>query len=387
MTSVNDSAFPAFQSWPRPARVMVFIALALVALLIVGLLSAVHTVRRAFPETSGELQLPGLAAKVEVRRDANGIPQIYADSPSDLFFAQGFVQAQDRFYEMDFKRHLTSGRLSELLGSASLATDQFLRALNWRGVAQQEWPLLSQQTRANLTSFSDGVNAYLADRSTHEISLEYVVLSLGGLDYTPEKWTPIDSLAWLKAMAWDLRGNMQDEIDRARLSVSLQPEQVADLYPAYPFDRNEPILPGWDGPTSKAQTTGGDGIGSNSFVLSGDLTATGKPMLANDPHLGVSQPGIWYQMGLHCREVTTACPYDVSGFTLAGVPGVVIGHNTKVGWGFTNLGPDVTDLYLEKLDGKRYLRGKKWRRLTERDETIKVRGEPSKTDRDRWSGR
>ena len=197
-----------------------------------------------------------------------------------------------------------------------------------------------------------------------------MVLGLGGLDYRPEKWSPIDSLAWLKAMAWDLRGNMQDEIDRALLAVKLKPEQIAELYPAYPYDQHLPIIPGSG--TDTTGTTGGDGIGSNSWVVSGAHTASGKPLLANDPHLSVSQPGIWYQMGLHCKKVSSACPYDVTGFTLAGMPGVVIGHNAKVAWGFTNLGPDVSDLYLEKLEGKN------WKPLTERDEEIRIKGAKAK---------
>ena len=382
---VRESVFPPFGVWPRPLRISVFIALALVGVLVVVLLGAVHTVRATFPQTDGEVQIPGVQAKVEVRRDVQGIPQIYAESPEDLFLAQGYVQAQDRFYEMDFKRHVTSGRLSELLGESTLETDQFLRALDWRGVAQREWVKLAPETRANLESFSEGVNAWIARRSTNRMSLEYVILGLGGLDYRPEKWTPVDSLAWLKAMAWDLRGNMDDEIDRALMAARLQPEQIAQLYPAYPFATHLPIVtqgaaarPAPGQGTGRVGTTGGDGIGSNSWVVSGDLTTTGKPLLANDPHLGVSQPGVWYQMGLHCRKVSAQCPYDVSGFTLAGVPGVVIGHNQRIAWGFTNLSPDVSDLYLEQVQGKTYRQGEGWEELTERDEVIRIKGAKSK---------
>lgn len=373
---------PPFRSWPPAARVAAWIAVGLVLSLVVALLAAVFAVRGTYPQTEGTLRLAGLDAPVQVRRDDLGIPQLYAEKPSDLFYAQGFVQAQDRFYEMDFKRHLTSGRLSELLGKSALATDQFLRVLDWRGVAEREWPMLSAETRDNLTSFAGGVNAYLARRDTNRLSLEYVVLGLGGLDYRPEKWSPVDSLAWLKAMAWDLRGNMQDEIDRALLAARLPPERIAELYPAYPYAEHLPIIPSGSGSgstTGTAGTTGGDGIGSNSWVVSGAHTASGKPLLANDPHLSVSQPGIWYQMGLHCKQISAACPYDVSGFTLAGMPGVVIGHNANVAWGMTNLGPDVSDLYLEKLQGKTWLSGKRWRPLIERDEEIRIKGAKSKT--------
>lgn len=376
----TESVIPPFGDWPRPARITVWVVLAVVVAMIAGLVGGVVVVRRSLPQTSGTITVQGLNEPVEVRRDANGIPHLYADTSADLFFAQGFVQAQDRFFEMDFKRHVTAGRLSELMGEAALESDQFVRALDWRGVAEREWSMLSTETRDNLDAFSDGVNAYLEGRGNSELSLEYVVLGLSGLDYKPEEWTGIDSLAWLKAMAWDLRGNMQNEIDRVRLSVRLQPDQIAQLYPPYPYAENLPILPSAAAVgAANARTTGSDGIGSNSWVVSGELTSTGKPLLANDPHLGVTQPGVWYQMGLHCRTISASCPYDVSGFTLAGVPGVVIGHNQSIAWGFTNLNPDVSDLYLEKVAGKTYLHGDQWRPLEERDEVIRIRGKESKT--------
>ena len=165
-------------------------------------------------------------------RDAHGIPQLYADSSTDLFYAQGFVQAQDRFFEMDFRRHVTAGRLSELLGKSTVETDMYVRTMGWRRVAEQELDLLSPETRSYLEAYSDGVNAYLKDRSPTELSVEYTVLGLTGLDYEPEKWTPVDSLAWLKAMAWDLRGNMDDEVARARLSVNRTPGAGGRALPA-----------------------------------------------------------------------------------------------------------------------------------------------------------
>ena len=360
-------------------------------LVVAGLLTAATLVRRPFPRTDGTLSVRGLHAPVTVRRDAHGIPQVYADDPADLFFGQGYVQAQDRFFEMDVRRHLTAGRLSEMFGSQALEADEAVRTMGWRRVAEAEVDRLRPSTQAYLRAFSAGVNAYLRGRSTTRISLEYTVLGLGGLQYEPEPWTPVDSVAWLKAMAWDLRGNMADEIARARLSVSRSPQQVAELYPGYPYSRHDPIMR-WTGRTTAAGGTGGDpgsttglglgssgGIGSNSWVVSGDLTTTGAPLLANDPHLAPSMPGVWYQMGLHCRSVSTSCPFDVSGFTFAGLPGVIIGHNADVAWGFTNLDPDVTDLFLEKVRGGRYLYDGSWRPLQERDEVIRVKGAPSRT--------
>lgn len=400
-----------FRTWPRWGRVTTYVAAAVVLLLVAGLVAAVAVVRRPFPTVDGELEVPGLAAEVEVLRDEQGIPHVYADTAEDLFYAQGFVHAQDRFFEMDFRRHVTAGRLAEMLGEDALETDMYIRTMGWRRIAEQELSLLSPETLDYLEAYSAGVNAYIDSHSPGEMALEYTVLALNGLDYVPEEWTPVDSVAWLKAMAWDLRGNMTEEIDRAIMSVNHTADEIAYLYPAYPYDRHEPIVkqgavvdrvfeqdatsrdtrlptrPGLpeemvtalerlgEGIESMPQLVGsGQGVGSNSWVVDGEHTTTGEPILANDPHLGISVPGIWHQMGLHCNEVTEACPFDVSGFTFSGLPGVVIGHNQQIAWGFTNLGPDVVDLYLEKVEGERYVYDGRRRRLETRQEQIEVHG-------------
>ena len=383
----------------------------LVLALLAGLVGAVLLVRSSFPQTGGEITVPGLDATASVVRDDHGIPQVYADTSHDLFFSQGFVQAQDRFYEMDVRRHVTAGRLSELLGPDAVETDQYIRTMGWRRVAQQELALVNPETRSNLEAFSAGVNAYLHSHSTTELSLEYPILALNGLDYRPEDWSPVDSLAWLKAMAWDLRSNMSDEIDRSIMSVDHSPSEIASLFPGYPYRRHTPIVDQGavvDGVYEQDARVGGsrkparppigpavermlarldrgvarmphllgsgEGLGSNSWVVDGAHSTTGKPILANDPHLGTSVPGIWYPMGLHCRVVSARCPYDVSGFTFSGLPGVVIGHNQQIAWGFTNLAADTLDLYLEKTDGRSYLYDGRQRPLRTRDETIKVLG-------------
>ena len=400
-----------FRAWPSPARWVTYAAVGVVLVLVAALATGVVLVRKSWPQSDGELELAGLDAEVRVVRDDNGIPQIYAETTSDLLRAQGFVTAQDRFFEMDVRRHVTAGRSAELFGADGLETDKFVRTLGWRRVAEEELPLLDPDTRAALEAYSQGVNAYLADRPLSEISLEYSVLSAGGLDYTPEEWGPVDSLAWLKAMAWDLRGNMEDEVGRALAGVNHTREQVDELYPDYPYGEHQPIVrqgavvdgryeseasgPGTRNPARPPYTAlqvraladvqdgldampalfgRGSGLGSNSWVVDGEHSATGRPLLANDPHLGTSLPGIWYQVGLHCTEVSSVCPYDVSGFSFSGVPGVVIGHNRDIAWGFTNLGPDVTDLYLEKVDGRRWLYDGRMRPLDIRTETIKVHG-------------
>ncbi|ANS65840.1 penicillin acylase [Streptomyces lincolnensis] len=428
----------------RRARLVVFVlVLAIVAGVAYGAYWSISTVRASFPQTKGSISLEGLSGPVDVKRDSYGIPQIYASSDEDLFMAQGYVQAQDRFYEMDVRRHMTSGRLSEMFGKGQVDNDEFLRTLGWDRVAKEEYDKkLSASTKKYLQAYAKGVNAYLQGKSGKQISLEYAALGFEN-DYKPAQWTPVDSVSWLKAMAWDLRGNMQDEIDRALMTSRLGPKQIADLYPAYPYSRNQAIVQqgqydeltktfdgGDDGSgtsgngtsgtgtgtgagtgTSGSGGTGigtqgsassalesqleglyrvlddvptavgvnGNGIGSNSWVVGGEHTITGKPLLANDPHLSPSLPSVWYQMGLHCRSVSAKCQYDVTGYTFAGMPGVVIGHNQNISWGMTNSGVDVTDLYLEKLTGDGYLYDGKVKPFTTREETIKVAGgEPKK---------
>lgn len=383
----------------RVARVIGALVLIL-ALAAAGL--GVFTVRQSFAQTNGELVITGLDADVRVLRDELGIPQLYATTDHDLFMAQGFVHAQDRFWEMDFRRHVTAGRLSELFGESQLETDKFLRTLGWRRVAEQELSLVQPSTRDYLQAYADGVNAYLASRNGAALSLEYAILNLQVDGYVPEPWTPVDSLAWLKAMAWDLRGNLDDELARAVASEVVGVERTAELYPPYPFDRHAPIITqggvrnylqfdqNGTGTLNSSRTftdiartiaalpasfgVKESGIGSNSWVVAGSLTTTGKPLLANDPHLSASMPSIWSQMGLHCEAMTSECTFDVAGWTFSGFPGVVIGHNSQVGWGFTNLGPDVTDLVLEDVQNDEYRYDGAWLPLTTTTETIKVAG-------------
>lgn len=403
----------AFRQLPGLLRWTTYGAVALVLLLVATLATSYVIVRNSWPEASGQLELAALDGPVEVLRDEHGIPQIYADSMHDLVVAQGFVHAQERFYEMDVRRHVTAGRLSELFGESALEADKVIRTLGWREVAEREATLLEPQTRDLLDAYAEGVNAYLEDRSLSELSLEYAVLDFGGLDYSPERWTAIDSIAWLKAMAWDLKSNFDDEIARALTIGEVGPERAETLFPGYDVEAAPPIVDQGavvDDVFEQDATTGGtrepqrpapgpamsdaldalsdaqraasavpnllgegDDVGSNSWVVAGDHTASGAPILANDPHLGVSLPGIWMQVGLHCRVVSDDCPMDVAGFSFSGVPGVVIGHNADIAWGFTNLGPDVTDLFVERVSGDEWQYDGRMRPLRMRTEVIKVR--------------
>ncbi|MEO7016128.1 MAG: penicillin acylase family protein [Leifsonia sp.] len=395
-------------------RALGIVAAVLLVLVVIAGGIGVWTVTRSFPQTSGAIDVPGLDKPVTVARDAAGIPQLTASTADDLFRAQGFVHAQDRFWEMDFRRHVTAGRLSEMFGQSQVPTDTFIRTLGWRTVAEQEVKNLDKTTLRYYQDYADGVNAYLASHKGAELSLEYAVLGLQNPGYSPEPWTPADSVSWLKAMAWDLRSNLVDEIDRALLSTTLSPQQIAQLHPAYPYGEHPTITNEGNGhlaatspdvsssgaapatasapaspPEYAAALTdlassldklptllgpAGNGIGSNSWVVSGALTASGKPLLANDPHLGAAMPSVWYQIGLHCKTVSPECPFDVAGYSFSGLPGVVIGHNDRIAWGFTNLGPDVADLYEEKVTGDTYEYDGKQLPLTIRKETIRVAG-------------
>lgn len=386
-------------------------ALSLAVLLVVAVVAsgilAISAVRRSYPQTDGELHIEGLTSVVNVIRDARGVPTIYADNAADLFRAQGFVNAQDRFFEMDLRRHVTAGRLAELVGEAGVASDRVIRTMGWRRVAEEELPKLAPETRQYLQAYADGVNAYIHSASSpSDMSLEYTLLMRSNPDYRVEDWTPADSLAWLKAMAWDLRRDYTDELARARLSRRTSVKQIAALYPPYPFSRNLPILSSkdWKAATESQAASPvpsvllrqgvqavvkrtmsalehvpvsigrGEDIGSNSWVVAGSRTSTGKPLLANDPHLKLGIPSVWSQVNLQCRAVSTECPFQVSGFSFAGTPGVIIGHNGKIAWGMTNLGPDVTDFYLEQVTGSTYLRDGKQQPLKQHTEKIKVAG-------------
>ena len=403
----------------RISRWPIFTAVVLV-LALGGLASlAIATVRTSFPDTSGRLMVSGLKGHVEVLRDSYGVPHIYADNPEDLFEAQGYVHAQDRFFEMDFRRHLAAGRLSELFGISQLETDAYIRTLGWRRVAEQELSLLAPSTRRYLDAYAAGVNAYLADRSATDLSLEYSLLRLQGLRYSPAAWTAVDSVAWLKVMAWDLSSNLAQEADRAIITGKIGAGRAENLFPTYPLEddfapivrRGDVVGQAFD-PTARRSSArplaGGlsndqlrrarkalesaakineviphvlgsssveSGIGSNSWAVAGSLTESGEAILSNDPHLATSIPSAFAQVGLHCRTVYEACPFDVSGFSMAAMPGVVIGKNNKIAWGLTTSYVDSQDLYLEDVRGDTVRQGDRYVPLQVITEEIHVRGE------------
>jgi penicillin amidase len=359
--------------------------------------------REPLPRHAGELRVDGLTDTVRIVRDQWGVPHIYAGNYHDLYFAQGFTQAQDRWWQMEFFRHIGNGSLGRLLGkkSAVLATDIFIRTAGFRRAAELDLKNYDAETLAMLQSFADGVNAYLAKRDAGGLAMEYGVLRLTGTGSPIEPWTPADSLVWGKVMAWDLGGNQDKELLRAALQERLGVEMTEQLLtPPWPFEQKPTIIEAGEltdtepGSTSRAENKTalsntntllagstlpgknlvlgqGSGIGSNNWVISGKLTESGKPLLANDPHLGIQMPSIWYQVGLHLRgEGHTS---SVAGFAFAPVPGVIVGHNNNIAWGVTNVNPDVQDLYaihVHPEDPLQYEWNGSWRRMKVHEETI-----------------
>jgi penicillin amidase len=323
--------------------------LAVVAIVLVG---GSLFVRRTFPTIDGAVQVPGLSSTVEVYRDRWGVPHIYAQNVEDLFFAQGYVTAQDRLWHMEFNRRVGSGTLSEVLGEATLDTDRFIRTLGWRRVAEEEADNLSGEALTMLEAYSAGVNAFI-DGHRGNLPLEFTILG-----FEPVPWTPADSIVWAKVMAWDLGGNWEAELLRAKLIEAVGEERAAELAPPYPDDAPlivPPELGGYsdlhiegllalDAELEGLLGSGGPGVGSNNWVVDGSKSATGQPLLANDTHLGLQMPSIWYEVHL------VGGGLNVEGYSFPGVPGVVMGHNEHIAWGVTNLGPDVQDLYIEKVN-------------------------------------
>jgi penicillin amidase len=295
--------------------------------------------RSSLPQLDGTLTIPGLGAAVTVARNAQGIPTIKADNDRDAAFALGFVSAQDRLFQMDLTRHFGAGRLAEWFGATALDSDKSMRTLGLYRAAAAQYPLLSPELRAVFDAYAAGVNAFLAARHG-ALPPEYELLRID-----VEPWSPIDSLVWGKIMDLQLTGNYRQELLRARLAQRLKPDDLAVLYPGYlpdapvtlgalDADRLNNLLPGLPPPMPA----------SNEWVVDGKHSASGKPLLANDTHLGFSAPGVWYLVRIETPQDT------IAGVTSPGEPMIVLGHNSHIAWGFTTTGGDVEDVFIEKVD-------------------------------------
>ncbi len=382
-----------------PAKKVLITLGAVLAVIATIFLVFLFTVRASLPQTRGTLTAKGLDAAVEVLRDRNGVPHIRATTMHDLYFAQGYIMVQDRFWQMDFWRRIGSGRLSEIFGKSTLGTDMYLRTVGFRRIAEQEYRTIDRETRTIFDSYAEGVNAYVLGRPPRKLGLEYVLLSLQGVHAPIEPWTTPDSLTWLKIMAQDLGANMRREMYSMDIIQQVGLPGTRDFFGSYRYgempvivsDSEMPrqfLLPTTAGARERAsmgpradgaaaviralpampRVIGGltlgaplamgntPGLGSNNWVISGSRTVSGKPILANDPHLGIQMPSIWYEADLYCSAQeqqpgkNAGGPFHVAGFTFAGTPGIVIGHNDRIAWGVTNLNPDVQDLYIEKVN-------------------------------------
>lgn len=336
--------------------------------------------RSSLPEVKGKATVAGPSGPIEIVRDADAIPHIYAGSHEDAVFGLGFVHAQDRLWQMEFQRRVGSGRLSEVIGSATLTTDRFIRTLGVRQAAQSGVEALSPEARGLVEAYIGGVNAFLAQRRG-ALPLEFVLLG-----FEPEPFEAVDVLVWAKMMAWDLGDNWSDELLRAQLVKQLDPadvgEMIRTLWPGFD-DAATVVVPEHAASYLQDIDVAGlleiagppkpDGYGSNNWVLAGEVTASGKPILANDPHLGLQAPSLWYFAHLVAPGV------NVIGASLPGTPAILLGRTDRHAWGFTNNGADVQDLFLERTDPAdpgRYLTPDGSEPFEVREETIKVKGEP-----------
>jgi len=358
--------------------------------------------RRSLPQLDGAIQVAGLSAPVEVLRDARGVPHLRASSLEDLFFAQGYVTAQDRLWQMDLSRRLAEGELSEVFGDRALRLDIENRTLGFHQVSERALAELSREARAPLTAYANGVNAFIANHQ-HRLPIEFLLLM-----YQPRPWTEVDSLGVALNMAKMLNTTWGMDLMRERLRAKLGHELFADVLPDH-SSLDEPVAelppgtkvapqwkPAYPPPTcadldpnlshqpragmipidpalAALLSAGGEsspGLGSNNWVVSGAHTQSGTPLLASDPHLDHSIPSVWYMIHLKAPDL------NVSGVSLPGLPLVVIGHNERIAWGMTNTGPDVQDLYAETFDPgspNKYLHNGAWVNAEIREEVIKVR--------------
>ncbi|OTA14503.1 Peptidase S45, penicillin amidase [Xenorhabdus vietnamensis] len=312
---------------------------------------------------------------VEVKRDRNGAVYLSSNDDNSIYFAMGYVQAQDRLWQLTLQQRIVQGRLSEMLGEKGMKSDIFIRTLGIYRAAQQAWTQLDRPAQDSLVAYAAGVNQAIKQQRT--LPPEFILLGV-----KPEDWTPIDSLAWVKMFALDLGGNMFKEIQYDVAAESLNHEQIKLLFPTYISalpDRAADLSPSGsivmrDVNSIREQLsyfgTGGTGVGSNAWVVSGTHTQTGYPILANDPHLGLQQPSPWYVVSQNGARL------HAQGMSLTGLPLVIFGSNEHIAWGGTALTADVEDLYAETVkpdDPSRYKADNQWLPFSQRTETIRVR--------------
>lgn len=342
------------------------------ALIIVAALIFVNVyIGKSEAVVEGKMAVKILDEDVTVIRDEIGVPHIEAETDADLYRAQGYVQAQDRMFQMDLSRRQASGRLAEVVGAAAVDTDKRFRTFSLRNAAEKSWDGYGDEAKQVLEWFAEGVNAYMEEAKA-EGTLSYEFALLG---YEPEEWTPLDSLTIGKYMAYDLGGHWNTLAVRHWALNEFPEDKAKELFITYPDNAPSILEANKEQPVKVAGEFDASVIppefnGSNNWVVSGDKTESGLPLLADDPHLGLSTPSIWYQMHLQSPE------QNVSGVIFAGIPGIILGHNEEIAWGVTNVGPDVQDLYIETPnpeDSTQFLYEGEWEQAEVRDETISVK--------------
>ncbi|HXV90501.1 MAG TPA: penicillin acylase family protein, partial [Gemmatimonadales bacterium] len=313
----------------------------------------------SLPPPGGREPVAGLGDSVTVLLDSLAVPHVLAASDVDVYAALGYVHARDRLFQMELLRHAALGRLSELFGARTLETDRDLRALEMGAIARARAAGMSAESRAAAEVYARGVNAWIA-RDSRPLELRI-------LGHAPEPWEPEHSLAIGVLQAWDLHFG-GDELDLAEVAARLGPERARELIPSFPDSLPIIVTAGWRGRVPRPASP--VPAGSNSWVIAGSRTASGKPILANDPHLVLRAPSLWYLAGLHAPGL------DVVGVSIPGVPAIVLGHTARVAWGFTNAMVDDADYVLEELspDSSRYRTTDGWAPVEVVAETIRVRG-------------
>jgi penicillin amidase len=393
MTSQTISPDTIASSRSRYWRTLGLFGLAVLVLSAAGVSWMLTIARSALPELDGVLPVKGMSAPVSVTRDPHGVPTIEATTLDDLFFAQGYVTAQDRLFQMDLMRRAAAGELSEIVGEPTLKQDRQQRILGIRAAAQKGVETATDEDRAQFGAYARGVNAFI-ESHRDRLPIEFRILG-----YAPRPWTTQDSLMIAYQMVETLSTSPAAALTREKVLAKLGPELTADLYvntswrdhpptvtttlpqssPVEPEPASAPraitnssplpdLLKPWLEPFFRQQHVA---LGSNNWVVSGAHTVTGKPLLSNDMHLGHQMPNLWFEAHLHAGD------FDVAGVTLPGYPYVIVGHNRRVAWGFTNVGPTIEDAFVETFnDQGQYQTPDGWKSPDKRREVIKVKGKP-----------
>jgi len=406
MSTLTVTAVPGSRR-STAVRILLWLLLLLALLVAAVLAFAYFVARSALPQLDGTIAVKGLSAPVKVTRDSHGVPAIEAATLEDLFLAQGYVTAQDRLWQMDIMRRFAAGELSEILGADTLKIDREQRILGLGAAARKGLQTASPRDRAYFNAYARGVNAFI-DSHSSSLPIEFRILK-----YQPKPWQAEDSIVIANQMVKDLNYySFGDTLAREKILAKLGPELTADLYVNRSWHDRPPTVMRADlndkdkdqenqgdsdddddddaGPDSSVTQQRGTAAeiwaqhapeavnGSNDWVISGAHTVTGKPLLSNDMHLGHQMPNLWYEAHLKC--VTQSGSLDVAGVTLPGVPYVIVGHNQRIAWGFTNVGPTVADAFIENFNAQgAYQTPQGWQQPEHRAEVIHVKDKPDVT--------